>query len=368
MNFSISSLFITLCISLVLITIFSLILTHEKSYHLFRADLLFVLVGITCLRLFFPFELPFTKTIALPSIMNPLTIFLDFEIFDGVNVLHFLIIIWLIGVLISMGRYVQNIISAKKIEDRIIQNSKCYKVSEILNHFIYPDYDVYISTYIPSPMVLGFKKCILIPDIFFTESELANILNHEMQHLKQNDILFKQVIAMLTILYWWFPPIYWLRKNVNLYIEVRADEKVTESLNSIATLEYAETLVNVQKKMHSAGGIISSNLSTYLIGESLSILSYRVNYLLNKKIKQKTNKILLIFLFLLPILSNSIIFEPFFENSNSLDGTLSEQAFLNDNYLIQHQDGTYSLSNGKEAFYIDNPNDLIKSGIKVVKE
>lgn len=226
MNFSISSLFITLCISLVLITIFSLILTHEKSYHLFRADLLFVLVGITCLRLFFPFELPFTKTIALPSIMNPLTIFLDFEIFDGVNVLHFLIIIWLIGVLISMGRYVQNIISAKKIEDRIIQNSKCYKVSEILNHFIYPDYDVYISTYIPSPMVLGFKKCILIPDIFFTESELANILNHEMQHLKQNDILFKQVIAMLTILYWWFPPIYWLRKNVNLYIEVRADEKL----------------------------------------------------------------------------------------------------------------------------------------------
>ena len=90
--------------------------------------------------------------------------------------------------------------------------------------------------------------------------------------------------------------------------------------------------------------------------------------MLNKKIKQKTNKILLFFLFLLPILSNSIIFEPYFENSNSLDGTLSEQAFLNDNYLIQHQDGTYSLFNGKEAFYIDNPNDLIKSGIKVVKE
>ena len=124
----------------------------------------------------------------------------------------------------------------------------------------------------------------------------------------------------------------------------------------------------MQKKIHTAGGIISSNLSTYLIGESLSILSYRVNYLLNKKIKQKTNKILLFSLFLLPILSNSIIFEPYFENSNSLDGTLSEQAFLNDNYLIQHQDGTYSLFNGKEAFYIDNPNDLIKSGIKVVKE
>lgn len=368
MNFSISSLFITLCVSLLLIMLFRFILTHEKSYHLFRADLLFVLVAIICLRLFFPFELPFTKTIALPYIMNPLTKFLDFEIFNRIKILHILITIWSIGVLIGIGRYIQNIISAKRIEDTIIQNSKCIKASEILDHFIYPDYNVYITTYVPSPMVLGFRRCILIPDIFFTEVELVNILNHEMQHLKQNDILFKQVVAILTILYWWFPPIYWLRKNINLYIEVRTDEKVTESLDSLGTLEYAKTLVDVQKKIETTDGIISSNLSTYLIGESLNILSYRVNYLLNKKIKQKTNKILLIFLFLLPILSNSIIFEAYFENSKSLDGTFSEQEFFDENYLILHQDGTYSLSNGKETFYIDNPEDLIKSGIKVVKE
>lgn len=361
MNFSISSLFITLCISLVLITLFSQILTHEKSYHLFRADLLFVLVAITCLRLFFPFELPFTKTIALPFIMNPLTYFLDFEIFNHIKVLHIFLVIWLIGVLIGIGRYIQNIILAKEIEDKIMQNSRCFKISEILDHYIYPDYDVYISTHIPSPMVLGFKKCILIPDLFFTESELVNILSHEMQHLKQNDILFKQMVAVLTILYW-------LRKNINLYIEVRTDEKVTESLNSTETLEYAKTLVNVQKKIQTTNGIVSSNLSTYLIGENLDILSYRVNFLLNKKFKQKTNKILLFFLFMLPILSNSIIFEAYFDDSKVIEDTFSEQEFLNENYLILHQDGTYSLSNGKETFYIDDPNDLIESGIKIVKE
>lgn len=90
MNFSISSLFITLCVSLVLIALFNFILTHEKGYRLFRADLLFVLVVITCFRLFLPFELPFTKTIALPSIMNPIMSFLNYEIFHQLKVSHIL--------------------------------------------------------------------------------------------------------------------------------------------------------------------------------------------------------------------------------------------------------------------------------------
>lgn len=368
MNFSISSLFITLCVSLVLIALFNFILTHEKGYRLFRADLLFVLVVITCFRLFLPFELPFTKTIALPSIMNPIMSFLNYEIFHQLKVSHILIVIWLIGVLIGVGRYVQNIILAKKLEAKIIQNSHCFKVSEFLDCFIYPDYDVYVTKCVPSPMVFGFKKCILIPEISFTEHELSNILNHEMQHLKQHDILFKQVTSILTILYWWFPPIYWLQKCINFYIEVRADEKVTESLNPIDALDYAETLINVQKKIQFADSIISNDISAYLIGESNSILSYRVNYLLNKQIKQKTNKFLLFFLFLLPILTNSIIFEAYYENPKNLNDTLSEQDLLNKNYLIQHKDGTYSLCNGKESFFIDNPKSLIESGIKVVKE
>ena len=133
-------------------------------------------------------------------------------------------------------------------------------------------------------------------------------------------------------------------------------------------LDYAETLINVQKKIQFADSIISNDISAYLIGESNSILSYRVNYLLNKQIKQKTNKFLLFFL-LLPILTNSIIFEAYYENPKNLNDTLSEQDLLNKNYLIQHKDGTYSLCNGKESFFIRmNPKSLIESGIKVVKE
>ena len=93
-----------------------------------------------------------------------------------------------------------------------------------------------------------------------------------------------------------------------------------------------------------------------------------MNYLLNKQIKQKTNKFLLFFLFLLPILTNSIIFEAYYENPKNLNDTLSEQDLLNKKViLIQHKDGTYSLCNGKGSFFIDNPKSLIESGIKVVE-
>lgn len=368
MIFSISSVFITLCVSLLLIALFSFILTHEKSYRLFRSDLLFILALITCLRLFFPFEFQFTKTIVLPPIMNPLIDILNLEIFGQIKLLNILLIIWGIGIIVGLGIYIHNVLTVNKAENRILKNSKRIKMSELLNDFASPDYDVYISDSVPSPMVLGFKKCILIPDISFTKEELFNILKHEAQHLRQNDILLKQVISILVILYWWFPPIYFLRKNINFYIEVRADEKVTDQLDSSSTLDYAQTLLDVQKKIQNTKSVFSNSLSSYLIGESNSILSYRINYLLNKQFKKKTNKLLLGLLFILPILTNSIIFESYFSDTVITEGTLSEEELIDIGYLIQQNDGTYLFCIGNEKYPIQDPTDLIKSGIHVIKE
>ncbi len=114
MNISISSLFITLCVSLLFILFFSLILTHKKSYRLFRADLLFILAIVICLRMIFPVEFPFTKTIPLPVIMNPIMDFLNFELFSQqFKVVYILLFIWIIGILIGCIKWAGNIISTK---------------------------------------------------------------------------------------------------------------------------------------------------------------------------------------------------------------------------------------------------------------
>ena len=368
MNISISSSFITLCVSLLFILFFSLILTHKKSYRLFRADLLFILAIVICLRMIFPVEFPFTKTIPLPVIMNPIMDFLNFELFSEIKVMYVLFFIWMTGIGFGLINHIKNLIVTNKFKDRIIRKSRCFKMSELLQQNVSPDYNVYICDAVSAPMVIGFKKCIFIPEQEYSQIEMSNILKHEAQHLKQNDFIFKQIVKLLTIIYWWFPPVYLLKKNIDLYVEIRVDEKTTDSLNENETMEYVQTLISVQKKIMEDHSKLSKVISSNMIGENKDILSYRVNYLLNKPIHKKTNKIILCLLFLLPLASNSIIFEAYFERSEELEGTYDFEDLVDECYLVEHKDGTYSLFLDNEFVSVEDPTEFIESGMKIVKE
>ncbi len=85
------------------------------------------------------------------------------------------------------------------------------KISDFLSNYIGKDYPVFLTNLVPSPMVLLFKKAILVPNIKYTEIEIANILHHEATLLNQCDALIKRFIQILVILYWWFPLIYILK-------------------------------------------------------------------------------------------------------------------------------------------------------------
>ena len=65
MRFSASSLFITLCISFLLILLLDILLSYKKSYKLFRTDFITVLIVVVVARMFVPLEFKFTKTIEL---------------------------------------------------------------------------------------------------------------------------------------------------------------------------------------------------------------------------------------------------------------------------------------------------------------
>ena len=110
------------------------------------------------------------------------------------------------------------------------------------------DIPVYRSDLVPSPMVIGFKKAIFLPETEFDHKELVNILEHELTHLRNKDIYIKNLINLLTIIYWWFPPIYVLQRQIDLFLEIRVDNKVTGNYSEKESLQYAQTLVSVQKK------------------------------------------------------------------------------------------------------------------------
>ena len=100
MQLSLSSLFITIIFTAILILIFNTLLTCKKSYIFFRTDFLSVLAIIIVLRLLFPIEFKFTQSIAVAPIMNPFYNIMHYK-FHSFEIYNLLLLIWVIGIIIK---------------------------------------------------------------------------------------------------------------------------------------------------------------------------------------------------------------------------------------------------------------------------
>lgn len=109
MRFSASSLFITLCISFLLILLLDILLSYKKSYKLFRTDFITVLIVVVVVRMFVPLEFKFTKTIVMPLIMNPIIVLLQYKIYANVQVYQFLLLVWALGIIWNLIKWIRAI-------------------------------------------------------------------------------------------------------------------------------------------------------------------------------------------------------------------------------------------------------------------
>ena len=82
---------------------------------------------------------------------------------------------------------------------------------------------------------------------------------------------------LLTIVYWWFLPVYWLKNQVQIVLEMRVDEKVTRSMTQEKMLDYVSTLVEMNEKI--TKNVLQKKLrfsSSFFFAENRNVLSYRV--------------------------------------------------------------------------------------------
>ena len=368
MYISASSIFITLLMALMMIWFFHFLTDRKKMHFLFRSDLLMLLATIIGIRLFLPVEFPFTKTITFSALMNPLQTVLYSDVL-GFTLWRIIVVIWLVGILITGFYSLYKVRRVILIQKFIEKKSKIYHISDFMKVSKELDYPVWKTSLISTPMVLGWKKVILLPDISFTQKELENILSHELQHIINHDIWIKQAINILTILYWWFLPVYWLKNQIQIVLELRVDEKVTRRMTHEQMLDYISILVEMKEKVKESA--IQKKLqfsSSFFLAENQSILSYRVQYLLDSKWNKKTNRALLLVVITLPLITNLIIFEPYYEYSPQTDGTWSEQDIHDRGHLIHHRDGSYTFyMDGQEAT-IENVQDPVFKDLEIVEE
>lgn len=231
MRFSLSSLFMSLIMVSILILIFNFFLTKKSVYRFFRMDFLTVLLIAIILRILIPAEFFFTISIYSTEILTVFYDFLIFNDFHGFTVLHLLIIIWIIGMVVQVVRYILKIKKLNGLIRGIKQTAVLHHTSEFIQDPGHKDYAVYFTDVVSTPMVLGFSNSIFLPNDQYTDTEMNNILRHEMQHIKNKDILIKHLFNIISIIYWWFYPIYILKRQIDLFLEMRIDVTVNEKAN-----------------------------------------------------------------------------------------------------------------------------------------
>ena len=149
---------------------------------------------------------------------------------DGkISVFNILFIVYL-AVLISIIIY--SVLSYLRLK-RTLKNSSVLEDN------------IYISSTIESPFVMGyFKPSVYLPsDLSETDSRF--VLKHEKEHIYYHDHLYKLLGYFLCVVHW-FNPLIWLAYNCfSKDIELCCDERVIKKMNSSDRADYSAALLNL---------------------------------------------------------------------------------------------------------------------------
>ena len=148
---------------------------------------------------------------------------------------------------------------------------------------------------------------------------------------------------------------------------MRVDTVVTRSMTLTQYQAYMQTILDIQKRQVTSTPENMQPQFNCFLSHSEKSLTFRIHYLVEGIFKKRTNRMLLLFAFILPFLSNAIIMEPDYINSPAVQDTFSEDDF-NDGYIIHHKDGTYTFVIAGNEVHINDPDGPDFQGIPIIEE
>jgi len=355
--FNLSTVYMAILTCNLLIAAIAVMIRREKIMINVGYKLITVFLFLTALRFLLPIEVSYATTIPLPQgisaviiqVFHPLFSIGDYEIWP----LHFLLLIWLAGILVQSIRYYltnRRILAFIFTQGKnVTQESPYAELLTGIGASTYHKFQIYELSPICTPILYGFRKpYILIPADYIHENglvqqngirELSYILKHEVMHYEHHDLLIKFGVRLLSILYWWNPFCHLLNEQMDLVLEMRIDDSVT-SLNDRELSEYLHTLLHLAEYQNTILDHPMGNTISFARVRS-SILTKRFQMLLHRR--QKKNRGLNLLLILLVgaiyLCSYLFIFEAYYtqiEESGEVYHSTDSNSFLIDN-----GDGTY---------------------------
>lgn len=208
----------------------------------------------------------------------------------SLNIIEILFITWFIGALTLTG---WNIYCYYKF--RLALNKSNVPINggltvDILNSCkvalaIHNDVKIMQSDHISSPMLVGLNDhMILLPTTKIAEADLKLILTHELIHLKRKDLWVKILMLIVSIMHWFNPLVYVLRKDLNIWCELSCDEELVCEISQEQRKRYGEAILNTLSNNHGMNGAFYSSFC-----ESNKQIKRRLTRMLKvKKVKKST--------------------------------------------------------------------------------
>ena len=325
-----------------------------------HSALALIFVCLLCiLRIFLSYDFSFSTGI---SIRGFYAVFSDFILATGPDFSDWLfspwqifLIIWGIGAIWTSAVFFHQYHSYNRDLRRLslYRPDQVARVSAILFH----DFKwnmictVLCVPGIQMPGGLGlFHKKILLPDRAYSDKELYYILAHEYSHFHNGDLFLKFFVQICCCIFWWFPLIRILQKQISQAAEIRCDSTVTEHIPTAALPEYMEALVKILKQSSQSSKNSFYPMATLLESTSEETVMERFQILAQKN-KKESFKMILFSIISVIFFSSSYLFLPIPEYDPPIDDIESDGGEYIDpdqSWLYMKDNSYYLVINGDE--------------------
>lgn len=344
-----SSLFLTnwlFCTGAALILIYLLRFPHALTNK--NKGILFLLLGGIVLKLFIPFEFPFTVTIPVSVILTYTRIKEQDILFNFISIKSFIIFIWAAVALGISFYFLYRRYRLKRLLSHFPETSDIF-ILHLTQSLCQKENIKKIPTVLQfhsqtGPFVFGLINPIIVLPKDIQKERLKMVLLHELQHIKLGHLYIKFLANIVFILHWWFPPIWLLNTKLSQALEYQVDYFVTKKMSKEESVGYMSALIDFAKFGYTHTNI----LAPLSFADNQRILKHRIAAITDSIKKQSKTaltalqKIAILAAFLLLMFPLFYTFEASYNPSpEELDGSVSITP--QNSYFMTDKDGTYHL-------------------------
>lgn len=356
----------TMCLfNSVLILVLCLLFQIDAVIEKIGPNCMIGLMLVVVIRMFVPFEFSYTYSWYIEDALMPFVRFLLYPIVRNpveIDIWHILAAIWLLGGIVCL---IRKVLQYKRLM-RCIRLMPEEKWEHICARYglepeQYPGMEhvkIVCSPLVSSPYLAGIRKpCVVLPEKQYEKKAFHYIILHELMHVRNKDTLWKLLIDILCIAFWWNPVFVYLKKNLFRAIEMRNDMRIMALLSETEKVAYMECLKSMAASL--CGKDMGFTVS--FSGNDLKELERRMKLILHdNRFLRPLQTVFTIFVCAALFLTTAVIIEPFSHATGPDAGILISPE---NSYLIRNGDAYDVYLDGSYIFQVD---DLIGfDGIKI---